>query len=162
MSKVSHELLPQMEKELQGQSIVFLNAINREASEIYSTALSWICAVGPTTVRFAIDAKSEFVRLLGIDPNVTLTYIGSESAWSLKGRASVRVAQASGLTLKMALLEVAVEEVRDVLFYGGKIVQTTAFTKTYREDLVKKLDEEIRTALLSLGEKQFEQQDEGG
>lgn len=154
MSKVSHELSPQMAEELQGQSIVFVNARNRESDEPYSAALSWVYATGPETIRFAVDAGSELIRLLGADPGLVLNYIGSGGAWAIKGRAALVAARAPGLTLKMALLEVEVEEVRNVLFYGGKIVRTPAFVKTYRDDLVRKLDEEMKTALLGRRDEQ--------
>ncbi|WP_088835157.1 hypothetical protein [Paenibacillus tyrfis] len=150
MSKVIAELSPEMVQQLQGQNIVFLNIVNRETGDIYSTCLSWVYAVSPTAIRFAIDAKSDFVQILQQDPRLVMNFIAQETVFSVKGKAAVKVAQTEGLTLKMALIEVTVEEIRDIIFYGGKIVTQPAFVKTYKEDLIKKLDNEMRTALNSL------------
>ncbi|SCW33492.1 hypothetical protein SAMN04487970_100393 [Paenibacillus tianmuensis] len=150
MSKVIAELSPEMVQQLQGQNIVFLNIVNRETGDIYSTCLSWVYAVSPTAIRFAIDAKSDFVQILQQDPRLIMNFIVQETVFSVKGKAAVKVAKTEGLTLKMALIEVTVEEIRDIMFYGGKIVTQPAFVKTYKEDLIKKLDDEMRTALNSL------------
>lgn len=150
MSKVTAELSTEMMEQLQGQNLVFLNVVNKQTGDIYSTVLSWVYAVNPTAIRFAIDAKSDFVRILQDDPRLVMNFIAAETIYSVKGKAAVKVAQTEGLTLKMALLEVQVEEIRDIMFYGGKIVTQPAFVKTYKEDLIKKLDDEMRTALKSL------------
>ncbi|KIL41981.1 hypothetical protein SD70_03730 [Gordoniibacillus kamchatkensis] len=150
MSKVINELSPEMAEQLQGQSIVFVNVVNKETGDIYSTVLSWVYAVSPTAIRFAIDAKSDFVRILQQDPRLVMNFIAQETVFSVKGQAAVKVAQTEGLTLKMALIEVTVEEIRDIMFYGGKIVTQPAFVKTYKEDLIKKLDDEMRNALKNL------------
>ncbi|HEY1215659.1 MAG TPA: hypothetical protein VGE93_18660 [Bryobacteraceae bacterium] len=150
MAKVLTELTPAMAEQLQGKSMVYLNVVNRETGDIYSTVLSWVYAVSPKAIRFAIDAKSDFVRILQQDPRLVLNFIAEETVFSVKGSAAVKVAQTEGLTLKMALLEVEAEEIRDIMFYGGKIVTQPAFVKTYKEDLIKKLDDEMRTALKGL------------
>jgi len=127
--------------------MVYLNLVNRVTGDIYSTVLSWVYAISPKVIRFAIDAKSDFVQILQQDSRLVLNFIAGETVFSIKGNAAVKVAQTEGLTLKMALIEVEVEEIRDIMFYGGKIVTQPAFIKTYKEDLIKKLDDEMRTAL---------------
>ncbi|AJY74536.1 pyridoxamine 5'-phosphate oxidase family protein [Paenibacillus beijingensis] len=150
MSKLTTELTAGMRSELQGQNIVLLNVVNKENGDLFSTALSWVYAVGPKTVRFAIDAKSDFVRILKEDPKLVLNFISHETVYSIKGNAVVKVAKTEDLTLKMALLEVDVKEIRDIIFYGGKIVAQPAFVKTYKAELIKKLDDEMKNALINL------------
>lgn len=150
MTKVLTELTQTMAEQLQGKSMVHLNVVNRETGDIYSTVLSWVYAISPKVIHFAIDAKSDFVQILQQDSRLVLNFIADETVFSIKGNAAVKVAQTEGLTLKMALLEVEVEEIRNIMFYGGKIVTQPAFVKTYKEDLIKKLDDEMRTALKGL------------
>ncbi|WP_079913745.1 pyridoxamine 5'-phosphate oxidase family protein [Paenibacillus sp. 32352] len=150
MSKVITELSAEMIEQLQGQTIVLLNVVNKETGDIYSTALSWVYATDSGTIRFAIDAKSDFVRIVQEDPRVLLNFVSKETVYSVKGAASVKVARTEELTLKMALIEVQVQEIRDIIFYGGKIVAQPAFVKTYNADLIKKLDDEMKQALTSL------------
>jgi hypothetical protein len=150
MAKVEHELSTEMIGYLQGNTVVFLNAVEPTSKSIYSTALSWVYAFDAKTIRFAIDSKSEFVTIIENDPRVTLNFIGLESSFAISGQAAVKVRKAEDLTIKLALIEVTVEDVRDIMFYGGKITQDPAFTKTYNADLIKKLDDEVKGALSSL------------
>ncbi|WP_256846783.1 hypothetical protein [Paenibacillus sp. Pae108] len=147
MSKVLTELTPEMVDALQGNNIVLLNVVEKESGAIYSTALSWVYAVNATTIRFAIDAKSDFIKIIEQDPAVLLNFTAQESVFSLTGKASVKVAKTEGLTLKLALIEVQVEGIRDIIFYGGEITTKLEFVKTYNADLVKKLDTEVKEAI---------------
>lgn len=150
MNKPMHELTADMISLLQGQTIVLLNALHKQKERVYSTALSWVYAIDGKTVRFAIDAKSEFVNVLEEVPDVVLNFVGLESVYSAIGKASVKMRMTEGITLKLAILEVQVEEVRDIIFYGGKIVTDPAFVKTYNADLAKKLDQEVKQAITTV------------
>ncbi|HZG79997.1 MAG TPA: pyridoxamine 5'-phosphate oxidase family protein [Brevibacillus sp.] len=147
MAKVETQLSNELAGVLQGQTVVFLSAVEPESKQIYATALSWVYATDESTIRFAIDSKSDFVKIIDQDPRVVLNFIGLESSYSISGEAAVKVRKTEELTLKMALIEVKVKELRDIMFYGGKIVQEPAFVKTYKPELVKQLDDEIRGAL---------------
>lgn len=150
MSKVLTELTPEMVEALQGKSIVLLNVVEKESGAIYSTALSWVFAVNATTIRFAIDAKSDFIKIIEQDPAVLMNFVAQESVFSVTGKASVKVAKTEELTLKLALLEVEVEGIRDIIFYGGKITTNPEFIKTYNADLAKKLDNEVKEAIYNV------------
>jgi flavin reductase (DIM6/NTAB) family NADH-FMN oxidoreductase RutF len=150
VSKVITELSSEMIQQLQGQNIVFLNVVDKASGDIYSTALSWVYALNPTAIRFAIDAKSDFVRIVQEDPRVLLNFVSQDTVLSVKGKGVVKVSKTEELTLKMALIEVQVDEIRDIMFYGGKIVTQPAFVKTYNADLIKKLDNEMKSALTEL------------
>ncbi|WP_126425435.1 pyridoxamine 5'-phosphate oxidase family protein [Brevibacillus marinus] len=150
MSKVENQLSPELVEKLQGQTVVYVSVVHPESRRIYTAALSWVFATGDKTIRFAVDSKSEMITILESDPNITLSFIGGESAYAVSGQASIKVRKTEGLTLKMALIEVAVQEVRNIMFYGGKIVQEPVFIKSYNADLAKKLDNEIKEALYAL------------
>lgn len=149
MGKPLEELQPDMISLLQGNTIVLLNVVNKQTERVYTTALSWVYAISEKTVRFAIDAKSEFVSILENDPHLVLTFIGVESVYAINGKATVTSRQTEGTTLKLVVLEVDVEEVRDIMFYGGKVVTEPAFIKTYNAELVKKLDQEVKDVICS-------------
>lgn len=150
MGKAESQLSAKQVEALQGQTVVFVSVIHPESKQVYTTALSWVFATNEKTIRFAVDSKSEMVTILESDPHITLSFIADESAYAVSGHASVKVRKTESLTLKMALIEIAVQEVRDIMFYGGKIVQAPTFIKTYNADLAKKLDEEMKDALFSL------------
>jgi len=149
MGKPVEELSQEMVSLIQGSTIVLLNVVHKESERIYTTALSWVYAVNERKIRFAIDAKSEFVSILENEPNLVLTFIGLESVYSIVGKAAIRIRQTEGTTLKLAILEVDVQEVRDIIFYGGKVVTEPSFMKTYNAELVKKLDQEVKDIIYS-------------
>ncbi|GAA3322947.1 hypothetical protein GCM10020331_044860 [Ectobacillus funiculus] len=47
---------------------------------------------------------------------VTLNVIANESVYSISGKASIQADRMEGVPLKLALVEIAIEEVRDVMF----------------------------------------------
>lgn len=149
MGKPMNELAPEMISLMQGSTIVLLSTVHKQAEKVYTTALSWVYAVNEKTIRFAIDAKSEFVTILEHDPQLVLTVIGLGSVYAISGQARVSIRQTEGITLKLAVLEVAVEEVRDIIFYGGKVTTEPSFSKTYNAELAKKLDQEVRDVIYS-------------
>lgn len=150
MKKKATELSPALVNHLQGKSIVFLQAAEPESLSIYSTALSWVYATHPTSIYFAIDSKSAFLKILEQNPRVTLNTIGCETAYAIAGKAKVKEEKAEGISIHLALIEVEVEEVRDVMFFGGKVVTEPEFIKTYDQKLIDKLDREVHQAVMCL------------
>lgn len=144
MGKPVEALSQDMVSLIQGSTIVLLNVVHRESERVYTTALSWVYAINERKIRFAIDAKSEFVSILEGNPELVLAFIGLESVYSIVGKAAIKIRQTEGTTLKLAILEVDVQEVRDIIFYGGKVVTEPSFVKTYNAELAKKLDQEVK------------------
>lgn len=150
MKKEASELSSSLVDHLQGKSIVFLQATDPESLSIYSTALSWVYAVHPTSIYFAIDSKSAFLKILEQNPQVTLNTIACETAYAINGKAKVKEKKAEGISIHLALIEVEVEAVRDVMFFGGKVVTEPEFIKTYDQKLIDKLDHEVSQAVTRL------------
>jgi len=150
LEKLRDQLSPEMVHLLQGKTLVLIQAFDKSIQKNISSALSWVFAINEKTIRFAIDHKSYLLEILESNPNILLNFIGLESVYAVAGHASIKVRKTEGLTLKLAFVEVEVEEVRDINFYGSKIVQNPAFIKTYNEDLAIKLDKEVHDALVSL------------
>lgn len=147
MKKVASELSPAMMDYLQGKAIVFLQAVDPDTYSIYSTALSWVYATSPTTIHFAIDSKSKLIEIFERQPQATLNFIGCESAYAVSGTVTLKEKKAEDVSINLALLELKVQEVRDVIFYGGKVVTNPEFIKTYKQTLIDKLDREVYQAI---------------
>jgi hypothetical protein len=150
MKTVESTLNHEMEELLQGQSLVFCHTYSKSLGKVISTALSWVFAIDNKTVRFAVDCKSKIVEAIHDQSEITLSFIGDESVYSLSGRSKVRVEKTEDMTLKMAIIEVEVEDLRDITFYGAQITQKPQFIKTYKESLIKKLDNEVKEAVFNL------------
>jgi|SRR5690606_38770675 len=149
---IMSELTPAMVDYLQGKAIVFLQVFDPDHQSIYSTALSWVFATSPSKIHFAIDSKSRLIDIFEKHPQVTLNFIGCESAYAISGKVTLKDQKAEEVSIPLAILEVAIEEVRDVIFYGGKVVTNPAFIKTYKESLIEKLDREVHQAITRVSE----------
>ncbi|WP_134700744.1 hypothetical protein [Ammoniphilus sp. YIM 78166] len=150
MVKTQYILSQEMISLLQGKTLVLLQVFDSKHNKVISSAMSWVFATNENTVRFALDSKSYILGLLDDNPHVVLNVIGIESVFSISGMAKIKVRETEGLTLKLGLVDLDVEEVRDINFYGSKITQDPQFIKTYNEKLIEKLDREVENALLNL------------
>ena len=150
MKTVESNLTQEMEELLQGQTLVFCHTYSKSLGKIISTALSWVFAIDSKTVRFAVDCKSKIVEAVNDQSEITLSFVGNGSIYSLSGPSKVRVEKTEEMTLKMAIIEIEVEDLRDITFYGAQITQNPQFIKTYKESLIKKLDNEVKEAIYHL------------
>jgi flavin reductase (DIM6/NTAB) family NADH-FMN oxidoreductase RutF len=143
MGNLSDELV----QYLQGERMVTLASIDAENGSPNILCISWLLALDNSTLRLAIDGRSKLLVNIEKNPLVTVTVLGLETAYAITGRARKYVDKLEGCALNMAGVEIAVEAVRDVMFYGGKLVQEPAYDKTYDKALAEKYDNEIYTAL---------------
>ena len=150
MKTVETNLSQEMEELLQGQTLVLCHTYSKSLGKVISTALSWVFAIDSKTVRFALDFKSKIVEAVNDKSEITLSFVGSESVYSLSGPSRVRVEKTQDMTLKMAIIEIEVEDLRDITFYGAQITQKPQFIKTYKESLIKRLDNEVKEAIFNL------------
>jgi len=147
MKGVETVLSEEIKELLQGQSIVFCNVYNKNMGKVLSSALSWVFAIDHKTIRFAVDSKSKILETVKERGFISLSFFAGESVYSISGPSSLITEKAENMTLKMAIIEVEVEEVRDITFYGAQITQEPRFVKTYKESLIKKLDHEVKEAV---------------
>lgn len=143
MQKLLEELLPL----LQTERLVTLSTIDFETGSPNVNAISWVYAPNEETVLFAVANKSRIVENVKKHSGVVLSFIGNETTYSVAGKATVKVDTLEGVPIKLALIEVAVEEVRDVMFYGAKISVEPKYEKIYNEKAAEKLDNQVLTAM---------------
>jgi predicted pyridoxine 5'-phosphate oxidase superfamily flavin-nucleotide-binding protein len=144
---VQRELTNEMKSFLQGEKLIFLSTVDHEKGIPNMTCISWLVANTSTEISFAIDPRSRVLDNLDRNATCNLTFIGLGSCYSVTGKASSNREQLDNVSIKMTQVSVAVEEVRDVLFYGGKISEEPNYVKTYDAELAKKLDTAVYAAL---------------
>ncbi|WP_071394311.1 PNPOx family protein [Bacillus tuaregi] len=142
MAKVQEVLDSTIVNLLKEETIVQLITINAETKKPELTVVSWVLATEDgKQVKIAVGHKGSSINNIQADPAVTLGIIGPESCYSVQGTASVSdVFQG---TMKYRVITVDVEEVEDVMFYGGKLTSLPKYEKTYDAALAKKLDDEV-------------------
>lgn len=135
---------------LQKERYMLLSTVDQEFGGPMMNAISWIFAPEKSRVLFAVDNRSKIIDNIEKDNKVVLTLIGDESTYSIRGDAKVVTEKIEGNPLKLAGIEVKIEEVRDIMFYGAKISVEPAYEKTYDEKAATKLDEQVLEGLKQL------------
>lgn len=144
---IAEVLTEQLHDKLQKEQFVLLSTIDAETGGPWVSAVSWVHSPDPGQVRLAVGHRSRIVSNVEANPRVVLTVVGPDSTYAIHGKAQVAEKPMEGVTIKLARIDVAVEEVRDAMFYGAKIVQEPAYEKTYDEDAAAKLDRQVLNAL---------------
>ncbi|MBU9711264.1 pyridoxamine 5'-phosphate oxidase family protein [Evansella tamaricis] len=142
-TKLTEELLPLLRKE----HYVTIATVDHENGSPNVNAISWVYAQDETTIRFSVDNRSRIVENIRKQPLVTLTLIGAGSTYSITGETNILSEKMEDVPLKLALLEIKVAEVRDVMFYGARITQEPKYEKTYDKDAAQKLDNQVMSAM---------------
>ncbi|UOF89136.1 pyridoxamine 5'-phosphate oxidase family protein [Fodinisporobacter ferrooxydans] len=148
MPEVVYDSLPEsLLQFLQGEKLVFVSTIDHETGAPNTTAISWMLAKDAQNIRFAMDPRSRVIANLRKDPRIQVTVPGAGSCFGISGIANIGDDVMNGVSLKMVMVEIQLQEVRDVMFYGGKLSVEPQYEKTYDPKLAKKFDAEIYTAL---------------
>jgi flavin reductase (DIM6/NTAB) family NADH-FMN oxidoreductase RutF len=132
---------------LQEERLVIIATVDHETGSPNVSAISWVYAMNDNTVRFAVDQRSRIVANVRSNPSIVLTVIANESVYSISGTASIQADRLEGVPLKLTLIEIAIQEVRDVMFYGSKIAVEPKYEKTYDPRAAAKLDNQVLTAM---------------
>ncbi|GAE24100.1 GTPase [Halalkalibacter wakoensis JCM 9140] len=140
---LTNDILPLLQKEC----YVTLATVDHEKNVPNVNAISWVFATDSKTVRFAIDNRSRIVKNIQATEGVVLTLIGNGSTYSISGSAKVITEKMEEVPLKLALIEMNIEEVRDVMFYGARMTKVPSYEKTYDAEAAAKLDRQVMAAL---------------
>lgn len=130
--------------------IITIATIDFEKAVPNVSAISWVYAINETSIRFAIDQRSRIVENLRHHAGIVLTVMANESVFSISGEAKILKERLDGSPLKLTAVEVSVQEVRDVMFYGAKLASEPTYEKTYDPRAAETLDNQVLTAMKEL------------
>ncbi|MCM3572923.1 MULTISPECIES: pyridoxamine 5'-phosphate oxidase family protein [Mesobacillus] len=146
-NQVEPKLIKPLFDELQKERFVTLATVDHETSGPNVSAISWVLAKDEETVYFAVDNRSRIIENIKSNDKAVINLIANESTYSISGTASVKQEKLEGVPLKLALVEIKITEVRDVMFYGSKIVAEPQYDKTYDKDAAARLDNQVMDAM---------------
>lgn len=144
---VSQTLSEELFSLLQQERFLSLSTIDHETGGPAISSISWVYAPSHDLIRFAVDNRSRIISNIQNDPRVALHLIGAGSSYAISGKARVAIDRMSDVPLKLALIEMKIEMVRDIMFYGSRISIEPQYEKTYDKKAAAKLDEQVMTAL---------------
>ncbi|EGL82473.1 pyridoxamine 5'-phosphate oxidase-related FMN-binding [Caldalkalibacillus thermarum TA2.A1] len=145
--KVWQSLPDELFSLLQKERFVTLATIDHETGVPNVSAISWVYAPSKSEVRIAVASRSRIVENIKANPSAVLNLIGAGSCYSIAGEAKVAVEKMDGVSIKLSRIDLAVKEVRDVMFYGARISVDPEYEKTYDKEAADKLDRQVLEAL---------------
>lgn len=135
---------------LREERIVTIATIDFETGIPNVSAISWVYAMDEKKIRFAVDQRSRIVQNLRHRKELVITVMADESVYAICGDAMLKTERMEDVPLKLALIEMAVREVRDVMFYGAKLTIEPKYEKTYDLRAATRLDNQILSAIREL------------
>ena len=146
-NRVETYLIPALFEALQEDRLVTIATIDEESGNPAIHAISWIRALDENTLRIAAHSQSRMVGNIKRNPAVAIHLLANESAYAISGNGKVLTERATGVPVQTAIIEIHVTEIRDVMFYGSKIILEPKHEKTYDEQAAKKLDHQVLEAI---------------
>lgn len=146
-NQVEPKLVSPLFEELQKERFVTLATIDFETGGPNVSAISWIIAIDDETIYFSVDNRSRIIENIKQNNKVVVNLIANESTYSISGEATIKHEKLSGVPLKLALVEIKISEVRDVMFYGSKIIMEPQYDKTYDKEAAARLDRQVLEAM---------------
>ncbi|WP_160720244.1 pyridoxamine 5'-phosphate oxidase family protein [Bacillus sp. USDA818B3_A] len=146
-NQVEPKLIQPLFDELQKERFVTLATVDYETGGPNVSAISWVLAKDEGTIYFAVDNRSRILENINKNNKVVINLIANESTYSIQGEARVKEERLPEVPLKLALVEVVINEVRDVMFYGSKIVTEVQYDKTYDKKAAERLDNQVMEAM---------------
>lgn len=146
-NQVEPKLIKPLFDELQKERFVTLATVDYETGGPNVSAISWVLAKDEKTIYFAIDNKSRMINNITHNNKVVINLIANESTYSIQGEASLKEERLQEVPLKLALIEIKIHDVRDVMFYGSKIVTEPQYDKTYDKNAAARLDKQVMEAM---------------
>jgi len=147
VNQVEAKLIQPLYDQLQSERFVTLATIDFETGGPNVSAVSWILASDEDTILFAVDNRSRIIQNIQQNNQVVVNLIANESTYSISGQASVIQEKLEEVPLKLALVQINIAEVRDVMFYGSKIVVEPQYDKTYDKVAAARLDKQVMDAM---------------
>ncbi|UFJ41885.1 pyridoxamine 5'-phosphate oxidase family protein [Brevibacillus humidisoli] len=144
---VAQSLSDELYNLLQQERFILLGTVDHESGAPSTNAISWVYAPSAARICFAVDSRSRIVANIRKEPRVVLTLIGAGSSYAISGKAIIAEERMETVPLKLCKIEVAIESVRDVMFYGSRISVDPQYEKTYDKQAAAKLDHQVMTAL---------------
>lgn len=149
-NKSETKLIQPLFDNLQKERFAVFATIDFETGAPNVSAVSWVFAPDEERVYLAVDNRSRIVKNVKKHPAAALTLLANESTYTINGNAHIKEEKLESVPLKLALIELVISEVRDVMFYGSKISAEPAYEKTYDEKAAAKLDGQVLEAMKKL------------
>ncbi|HEY0827934.1 MAG TPA: pyridoxamine 5'-phosphate oxidase family protein [Bacilli bacterium] len=132
---------------LQKETFCLLGTTDAETGGPAANAISWIYAVNPATLRFAVDQRSRIISNVNTNSTVNVTLFGGGTVNVVYGHAKVIKNELEEVPFKLSCMDIEISFVRDAMFYGARISTEPEYEKTYDKRAAAKLDNQVFSAM---------------
>ena len=132
---------------MQKESFVLLGTIDAESGSPSTTAVSWLYAVEPARLRFAVDQRSRIITNVRHNPLVNITLFANGTVNAIYGVAEIVKEALEEVPFKVTCVDITISAVRDAMFYGSRISVLPEYEKTYDKRAAEKLDGQVFDAM---------------
>lgn len=146
MAEAVNVLSPNLFSQLQKEKLILLQTIDAETTAPSVNAISWVYAVDPSKIRFAVDSRSRIIANVKGNPRAAITLFAEGTVHAVHGNASI-VKELEDVPFKLTCVEFEIEAVHDAMFYGARISVEPEYEKTYDKRAAEKLDQQVYTAM---------------
>ncbi|KAA0548076.1 hypothetical protein FZW96_10115 [Bacillus sp. BGMRC 2118] len=146
-NQVESMLISSLYDFLQRERFVTISTVDHETCGPNVSAISWVFAPDQNHIVFAVDNRSRIIQNIKKTPLIVMNVVANESTYSIYGKAIIKNEKMEDVPLKLALIELTISEVRDVMFYGAKISVEPRYEKTYDAEAATRLDQQVMNAI---------------
>jgi hypothetical protein len=138
-----HETIPEVVRNAwEGHALSLLTTIDHQHSAPLTHAISWVYAPSEHVVRLAIDARSFLGAHLLPSTAVNIAVYAAETLYVVYGKVT-RVVALEHVPFALHCVEIAVDHVREAMYYGAKVSVLPVAEKTYDVRAAQKLDDQV-------------------
>lgn len=145
-ARLSQELIAH----LQNPQLVLVTTIDADSGWPSNILITWVLALDGERLRLAADAGGRIITNVKGDEKVLLTIMTPGACHTIEGNGRVAADRLNGPKLQLGCVEVQVQAVRDVTFYGGRVTAAPRYEVTYDEGLKETLDRSVFDAMRQL------------
>ncbi|MBM6618602.1 pyridoxamine 5'-phosphate oxidase family protein [Bacillus suaedaesalsae] len=146
-NQVESMLISSLYDFLQRERFVTISTIDHVTGGPNVSAISWVYAPDQRRIVFAVDNRSRIIQNIKNIPLIVMNVVANDSTYSIYGEAVIKNEKVEDVPLKLALVEIKISEVRDVMFYGAKISIEPRYEKTYDAEAATRLDRQVMEAI---------------
>jgi flavin reductase (DIM6/NTAB) family NADH-FMN oxidoreductase RutF len=146
-NEVEPKLVKELFLELQTERFVTIATVDHKTGGPNVSAISWVFAKDEQTILMSVDSRSRIVKNIEANPLVVLNLVANESTYSIQGQARIKKEKIPEVPLRLTLVELKINEVRDVMFYGSKMVAGPVYDKAYDKAAAARLDRQVMEAM---------------
>lgn len=147
MNEVLTALPEGLLRQLQKEKFVMLTTVDQDTGGPANNAISWVYATDPATIRFAVDARSRISGNLAKNPLASVTFFADGTVYTAYGKAKAVTDALEGVPFKLACFDIAIDAIRDTMFYGSRITTEPEYEKKYDKRAAEKLDNQVYEAM---------------